>query len=52
MTPKAGDDVGKSYRKKLIDHDPNYEKLLRNENRIFLAVVLYLSGHVMYALFF
>jgi hypothetical protein len=52
MTPKAGDDVGKPYRKQLINSNPYYEKLLRNENRIFLAVVLYLLGNLMYGLFF
>jgi hypothetical protein len=48
---KVGDDMGKPYRKQMIDFDPIEEKSRRFSNRALLAVVLYLSAHVIYALY-
>lgn len=52
MSHKAGDDVGKPYRKYLINSHPYYEKLLRRENRVFLLVILYFLGNLIYIFFF
>jgi hypothetical protein len=49
---RRGDDYGKESRRKLIEHDPKMDKMRRNENLLVLFLVLYLGGHVIYALFF
>ena len=49
---KWGDDIGKEFRRKLIEQNPKMDKMRRNENLILLILILYLGGHVIYALFF
>ena len=48
---KAGDDMGKPYRKYLLDHDPIQERNNRFANRVLLAVSIYLFGNIVYVLY-
>ena len=48
---KVGDDAGKPHRQQLIHYDPVEEKTQRHVNRALLAILLYLFGHVIYALY-
>lgn len=48
---KVGDDMGKPHRKQMIDFDPVEQKTQKWVNRALLAVLLYLSAHVIYALY-
>jgi len=48
---KAGDDVGKVYRKQLLDHDPILERNRKLSNWAFLLISIYLLAHIGYALY-
>ena len=49
---RRGDDYGEKIRRKFIEYDPKIDKMRRRENLLLLILILYLGGHVIYALFF
>jgi hypothetical protein len=49
---RRGDDYGEKIRRKFIEYDPKIDKIRRRENLLLLILILYLGGHVIYALFF
>lgn len=48
---KVGDDAGKVYRKRFLNHDPIAERTNRLGNWALLLLCIYLFGHIAYALY-
>lgn len=48
---KVGDDAGKPYRQQLIHFDRIEERSERFATRALIAILLYLFGHIVYALY-
>ena len=48
---KAGDDVGKKYRKRLLGWDPLSEKYDKYGTIVLLITFCYIGGHLLYQIY-